>query len=67
MIMEDKSIKKLYRLCNLLENFCETHEYCDFCPFYDIPTGCKINSVTQVRVVELKELFPKNIVQEDEP
>lgn len=65
MIMEDKSIKKLYRLCELLDDFCDTHEYCDFCPFYDVATGCKINEVTKVRVVELKKLFPENMNAEN--
>lgn len=64
--MEDKSIKRLYRLCKLLEDFCDTHDYCDFCPFYDIATGCKINDATKVRVVELKELFPENMNLEDD-
>ena len=59
--MEEKYIKKIWNLVELIQDFCETHNDCNFCPFFDTTTGCKIKDATEVRVVELDELFPERI------
>lgn len=64
--MEEKNIKKLWSLCEIIRKFCESHTNCGFCPFYDHWDGCMIKDATEVHTTEFWELFPENIIQEDE-
>ena len=59
--MEEKYIKRLWHLCELIQDFCETHNDCNYCPFHSGFEGCKIRSDTDFSPVNLCELFPENI------
>lgn len=61
--MEKKNIIKLYKLCLLLQDLCEEHSNCTFCPFsYD--DGCLIEGETDTHADELYRLFSVTDLEE---
>ena len=55
--MEKKNITKLYKLCLLLQDLCEEHSNCTFCPFSYDDGDCMIKGETDVHADELYTLF----------
>ena len=62
--MDEKNIEKLWRVCTIIQDFCEGHNGCDFCPFTDYWNECMFRSATDVRADNLHTLFPKDVVEE---
>lgn len=54
--MDKKNITKLYKLCLLLQDLCEEHSNCTFCPFSN-DDGCMIEGETDTHAEELYRLF----------
>ena len=61
--MEEKNIKKLWYVCTIIQNYCEAHNGCDFCPFHDYWDDCMIKNAAGVSTDELWKLFPENITE----
>lgn len=55
-MMEKKNITKLYNVCLLLQDLCEEHSNCTFCPFSD-DDDCMIERETDIPADELYRLF----------
>lgn len=64
--MQEKDMKKLWLLCELIKDCCESHNNCNYCPFYDNWDGCKIRDEAGVKIDDLWQLFPENITAETE-
>ena len=62
--MKEKDMKKLWSICEIIMDCCETHNNCNYCPFYDNWGGCKIKDTAGVSVSDLWQLFPENITAE---
>ena len=64
--MDEKNIMKLWHVCSMIQDFCEGHNNCEFCPFHDYWNNCMIKNAADVPAEELWKLFPENIVSEDD-
>lgn len=60
-LMEEDKVKKLWHVCDLLHDFCESHYRCEFCPFHSEFEGCKIKDAAGVSVDNLWQLFPESL------
>jgi hypothetical protein len=63
--VEEKNMKKLWLLCELIKDYCESHNNCNYCPFYDNWDGCKIKDEAGVDTDELWKLFPEHITSDE--
>ena len=64
--MEEKNLKKLWHLCEEIQDFCCSHCACDYCPFHAGFDGCRIKNATDEHTDELWKLFPENITEDNE-
>lgn len=65
--MEEKNIKKLWYVCEVLRNFCEGHNDCDYCPLYHSNyEKCRIRDASGVNPENLYQFFPTSITEDDE-
>ena len=63
--MEEKNMKKLWYVCTIIQNYCEAHNGCDFCPFHDYWDKCMIKNAADVDTDELWKLFPEHITSDE--
>ena len=64
-MIEEKNVKKLWQVCEILKDFCDTHNDCNYCPFHDYWDHCAIKHATDLNASELDTLFPEEIVYGD--
>lgn len=64
--MEEKNIKSLWHICTIIQEFCDAHNDCYYCPFYTGLNGCAFKNASEVQTDELWKLFPENITEDNE-
>lgn len=64
--MEEQNMKNLWKLCALLQSFCDSHyEDCTYCPFKinnEDRTDCMLEKASSCPTDEFSLMFPKKII-----
>ena len=60
-----KEHKKLMAHMHNIQEFCEAHNDCNYCPFYTGLNGCAFKNAAEVPTDELWKLFPEGIMEDE--